>query len=404
VALSRRALLAGLLVATGGCGLSAKAPIGVNRVRIRRRIIVSSALQLPTVSSASGEPDGGAATSGAGDKFGALITAFNTSQTAVSAEYGPEYATASTTDSAATMVTPNPSVSAWIGAPPGVAGIDLTGNLRQWNVDVEGFLPGTMASVTDAKGALTGLPIGVSIVSLAYSPTALRQSGLNAPSADGWTLAEFVEATSACATQFPGQFGADLGFGGGLNAWLGFATGYGGSPFAGGQIQLVTPDVERGLDAYAMILGLTWTGSVPRTWSMAFVLDVGLVPEGFLITRFPRMPVVATVPATVVAGVVPVGAPDPEAGGLFISWLASTAGQKAVGSVGLRPSLTAVATRSSAYMQSAVTPGQLRFIPGWLSQKAGGIAGLNQQLVTALARDPQSPSSALLAIQRAINE
>ena len=241
---------------------------------------------------------------------------------------------------------PNPQVSCRVGdVLTSLGRKDLSTAIRDVNLDTETLLPGVLAACTGAHGEVWGLPVDVAIGALGFNAAGLQSAGVRPPAEAGWT-AEQLQAAAVQVAAHSGHspVGAGLAWadGGTGPVWFGYLRGYGGSLLENGQVALTSGPGLSGLQAYAAILGVCWdpaeqSANARAPW-LAFRQGVAQVggprwPQQGL-CRFPEMPGVAAVPASPLVASVPVTAPQPQAGVLFVTWLLTPDGQTAITGLG----------------------------------------------------------------------
>lgn len=305
----------------------------------------------------------------------------------------------------------DPRVSVSVGGPPG--GADLAPYLRDANVDPGVLLPGILAAATWANGQIAGVPVDFGVELLAGDPQRLRAVGLQAPPAAGWTVAQLQGAVSVLA-QHGALFGPQLGLASyraqAGSAWVGFALGYGGSPFGVGRLTLTQPKVLEGLTAYADLLRVTWGRTLPRLPpSLQFEVFSGVDaqqadPHGAAwLARFPRTPVAPVVPAQVLCATVK--PPQLATGAEFAVWLVSEQGQHSLTAIGFPAVRVGVADRRSWLRAEKfrVSPANLRFPPGTFTSPEVQGFFLTPRITSALAQPPATRLGLLRSIEAALN-
>lgn len=340
--------------------------------------------------------------------FAPVVLAFNASHPQMRAVSVPEILAPAPRSHG--MIEAYPRASVLVGA--GAGGLDLRGALKAANADLSALLPGAIAGVTQASGAVEGIPVDFAIEEVLYDSRALAAAGLAGPPPAGWTLAQMLALVEGLA-QRRAVFGADLAFAP-YNvgpAWLGFALGYGGSVFAGGRLALTAPRVLEGLNAYGRVLQNTWGRRAPGVVGALAFEQVSGVHRGahqaaaLRRTRFPRMPLAQVVPAALRCATAPMTAPHRREGAIFAVWLVSAEGQRALTALGF-PAMRADASDRGSWLSgrgAQVRRSQLRFLPGVLT---GGLAAsleLDVVVTNAVALAAGARRAALARIEAQVN-
>lgn len=279
---------------------------------------------------------------------------------------------------------------------------DLAGAIRGANVNEGRFIPGVWAGVTMAGGYVPCVPVDVTVYGLRYRVTAL---GPATGAASTWSNARFA-GRCAAALKTGATFGSGLGLAYPNSAWLGYASGHGGSVVRDGRLTLTEAAVLQGLSDYAAILEITASHSVPEGTLATFDLDptsrTNAGMPAWRMIRFPLLPSGA-VPADLLGAGVPEGAPEPQGGVRFVLWLLTRQGQLALTSVGFPAMRTDIGAGRAWYERRPLQtpPSALRFLPA--SWAAVPDFYLGKWVMQAVALPGPVRRDALRVVEGAVN-
>jgi len=212
-----------------------------------------------------------------------------------------------------------------------------------------------MLDAATHKGMLVGVPFDYSSMAITLNADALNEAGLAVPGPD-WTVAEYREYAIRLTRPQQGVYGTTLGANNGISNWA-WAVNFNGNGWLTGDREEVLLEHDAYLDMLEYWLDLIALGAAPRPgqpasrdqWNGGYAMWGGWVHWGermgtmatydWAMVPYPKGPGDGLNFAQGHMWSMPVNARDPERSWVFLEWLLSPEGQRAIVEIDARQPL-----------------------------------------------------------------